>query len=124
MGVVLGRNVYVYAGASGSNPIIAGAKSCTVSRKCDTIEIASATSPTAREYLSGRTEWDVSISHLVATSAPFEALFKVGVTYTLSLVIAGVRKTGRAICVSAELGGAVGNLATGSAKFKGTGDLS
>lgn len=123
MAIVLGKDIKIYSGATGTTPIIAGAKSCSISKTCDTFETASATSPTAREYLPGRTDWEVSISQLVTTGAPFDAIMKVHGTYTISVVINGTRKTGTAICVSADASGAIGTLATGSVKLKGSGEL-
>ena len=123
MSVVLGKDVKIYAGTSGTSPLIAMAKNCTISQKCDLIEKASATQGTAREYIAGRDEWEVSLGHLVSSSAPFEGLLKVRGTYTLRITIAGVTKQGTAICTQAELNAPVGSLATGSVKFKGTGAL-
>jgi hypothetical protein len=129
MGVVLGKNIFIYAGASGTTPIIAAAKSCSISRKADLIERASASQQSAKEFLAGRTEWDVAISHLVTTetvgntSAPFSIKIQEGGEYTLSVVVGSVRLTGKAICVQADLSGAVGSLASGSVKFKGSGPL-
>ena len=123
MAVVLGKNVFIYAGQTGTTPVIAAAKSCTVSMKCDTIEKASATNQTSKEFLAGRTEWDVSLNHLVESTAPLEGLLKVGGTYTLSIVIGSTRKYGSAISVQADLAGAVGGLASGTVKFKGSGPL-
>ena len=120
---VLGKDVKIYAGASGTTPLIAMAKSCTVTRKCGMIEKASATQGTAKEYIADREEWEVSLGHLVSSGAPFDGLLKVRQTYTLRIVIAGVTKTGTAICTQAELSAPVGSLATGSVKFKGTGAL-
>ena len=90
---------------------------------CETVEKASSTSPTDKVFRAGRSEWEISISHLVVNSEPFDGLLKVGNTYTLSVVIESTRKTGTAICVAADLGGSVGNLATGSVKFQGSGPL-
>ena len=120
---VLGKDVKIYAGSSGTTPLIAMAKSCTVTRKCGMIEKASATQGTAKEYIADREEWEVSLGHLVSSGAPFDGLLKVRQTYTLRIVIAGVTKTGTAICTQAELSAPVGSLATGSVKFKGTGAL-
>ena len=91
--------------------------------KGEAIERSSAVSATAKEFVSGRTEWEVSVSHLVMSEAPFEGLLMVNQTVTLSIVINGTRKTGTAICTSAEIGAPVGGIATGSAKFKGSGEL-
>lgn len=123
MGVILGRKIFIYAGNSGTTPIIAAAKSCILSSSCDLIEKASATQNTSKEFLPGRDEWEVSLDHLITTGAEFEGLLKVRETYTLSIVINGVRKYGTAICQHAEISGPVGGLGRGSVKFKGSGPL-
>lgn len=123
MSVVLGRNVKIYAGSSGTSPLIAMAKTCTISMKCGLIEKASATNATSKEFIADREEWEISLGHLVSSSAPFEGLLKVRGTYGISVVIGTTRKTGTAICTQAEITGSVGSLATGSVKFKGTGPL-
>lgn len=129
MGVILGKNIFIYAGSSGTSPIIAAAKSCTISSNCDLIEKASSTQNTSKEYVAGRDEWEVSLDHIVTTGTtqnpvdPFEGLLKVRGTYTLSIVIGGIRKIGTAICQHADIRGSVGSLGTGSIKFKGSGPL-
>ena len=129
MGVIIGKNIFIYAGSSGTSPIIAAAKSCTISSNCDLIEKASSTQNTSKEYVAGRDEWEVSLDHLVTTGTtqspvdPFEGLLKVRGTYTLSIVIGGTRKIGTAICQHADSRGSVGSLGTGSIKFKGSGPL-
>ena len=115
--------MFIYAGQTGTTPIIAASKSCTISRKVDLYEKASSTQSTAKEFITGRSEWEVTLSHLVVSDAPFDGILKVGSSYTLSMVIGSTRKYGTAICVQADLSAPVGNLATGSVKFKGTGDL-
>lgn len=124
MAIVHGKDIKIYAGSSGSSPLIAAAKSCTISRKCNVIEISSETSNTDTDYIAGRTDWEVSLNHLVTSGAPFEGLLKVRDTYTLRISVGGSVLTGRAICQQADLQGAVGALATGSVKFKGKGPLS
>jgi hypothetical protein len=119
----LGKDVQIYAGSSGTSPLIAMAKTCTISKKCGLIEKASATNATSKEYIADREEWEISLGHLVSSSAPFEGLLKVRGTYGISVVIGTTRKTGTAICTQAEITGSVGSLATGSIKFKGTGPL-
>lgn len=123
MAVVLGKNIFIYSGSSGTSPIIAAAKSCSISFKCDLLEKASSTQGTSKEYIAGRDEWDISLDHLITTGAPFEGLLKVRQTYTISVVIAGVRKYGTAICQQADIQGAVGSLGRGSVRFKGSGPL-
>ena len=123
MSVVLGKNLQIYAGTTGTSPLIAMAKNCTVSEKCGVIEKASATNQSSKEFIADREEWEISLGHLVSSSAPFEGLLKVRGTYGISVVIGTTRKTGTAICTQAEITGSVGSLATGSIKFKGTGPL-
>ena len=123
MAVVLGKDIRIYAGTSGTTPIIAGARSCTISSKTDLIEKASASNQTSKEFIAGRTEWEIAISHLVMAGSEFEGMLKNGTTVSISVVINNVRKTGTAICYSDDIGGAVGNIATGSVKLKGTGPL-
>lgn len=123
MAVVLGKNIFIYSGSSCTSPIIAAAKSCSISSKCDLLEKASSTQGTSKEYIAGRDEWDISLDHLITTGAPFDGLLKVRQTYTISVVIAGVRKYGTAICQQADIQGAVGSLGRGSVRFKGSGPL-
>lgn len=123
MSVVLGKNIKIYAGASGTTPIIAMAKSCVVNKRSDLIETASASNQTSREYVAGREEWDVSLNHLVSSEAPVEGLLKVRGTYTIRLVIGSTTLQGTAICNEANVTATTGNLGTGSIKFKGSGPL-
>jgi hypothetical protein len=87
------------------------------------METASATNQTSKEFVPGRTEWEISISHLVVSSNEYQGMLKVGTQFSISVVINGVRKTGTAICNQADIGGAVGNIATGSIRLKGSGPL-
>ena len=123
MAVVLGKNIFIYSGSSGTTPIIAAARSCSISSNCDMIEKASSSQGTSKEYIAGRDDWSISLDHLVTTGAPFDGLLKVRQTYTISVVIAGVRKYGTAICQQADIQGSVGSLGRGSVKFKGSGPL-
>ena len=87
------------------------------------LEKASASNQSSKEFEPGRTEWDISISHLVVANSEYEGMLKVGTKLSISVVINGVRKTGMAICQHADIGGTAGNLATGSLKLKGSGPL-
>ena len=122
----LGKNLQIYSGSTGTTPIIAMAKSCSVSRKADAMEKSSSASATAKEFIAGRTEWDIQLSHLVPadSNASLNTLLMVGQSYGISVVLGGARMTGTVICLEADLQGAVGSLASGSVKFKGTGELS
>ena len=122
MSVILGRNVFIYSGASGTTPVIAAAKSCTINIKYDLIEKASSTQGTAKEYTYGRYEWDLTVDHLVVSSSEFEGLSLAGgARLLISVVINGVRKKGYVLCPQAGLSAPVSGLATGSVTFKGDG---
>ena len=122
MSVILGRNVFIYSGASGTTPVIAAAKSCTINIKYDLIEKASSTQGTAKEYTYGRYEWDLTVDHLVVSSNEFQGLSLAGgARLLISVVINGVRKKGYVLCPQAGLSAPVSGLATGSVTFKGDG---
>ena len=124
MGVILGRNVFIYSGASGTTPVIAAAKSCTINIKYDLIEKASSTQGTAKEFTYGRYEWDLTVDHLVVSSSEFEGLSLAGgARLLISVVVNGVRKKGYVLCPQAGLSAPVSGLATGSVTFKGDGEF-
>ena len=122
MSVILGRNVFIYSDGSGTTPVIAAAKSCTINIKYDLIEKASSTQGTAKEYTYGRYEWDLTVDHLVVSANEFQGLELAGHERLLiSVVVNGVRKKGYVLCPQAGLSAPVSGLATGSVTFKGDG---
>ena len=122
MSVILGRNVFIYSGASGTDPVIAVAKSCTINIKYDLIEKASSSQQNAKEYIYGRYEWDLTVDHLVVSSNEFQGLSLAGGQRLLiSVVVNNVRKKGYVLCPQAGLSAPVNGLATGSVTFKGDG---
>jgi predicted secreted protein len=123
MSVVLGRNVRIYQGTTGTSPIVAAAKSCTITKSGEVIEKSSSTQASAKEYLPGRSEWSVIINHLVVSEAPFDGIVKVLETYTLRINVEGTEMKGTAICTEASISAPIDAIANGSVKFKGTGEL-
>lgn len=123
MGVILGKSVLIYNGASGTTSLIAAAKSCTISKKIELIEKASSTQANAKEYTTGRYEWDVTINHLVVTGSEYAGILKVGQRILISTVVGTVRKKGYAICTQADISAPVHGLAQGVVKFKGDGEF-
>ena len=122
MSVILGWNVFIYSGASGTDPVIAAAKSCTINIKYDLIEKASSSQQNAKEYIYGRYEWDLTVDHLVVSSNEFQGLSLAGGQRLLiSVVVNNVRKKGYVLCPQAGLSAPVNGLATGSVTFKGDG---
>ena len=123
MSVILGKNVFIYSGATGTSPVIAAAKSCSITIKYDMIEKASSTQQNAKEFIKGRYEWDMTVDHLVTSGNEFQGLSLAGQRVLISVVINGVRKKGYVIVPQAGISAAVGGLATGSVTFKGDGEF-
>ena len=100
-------------------------KSHDINTTADTIEKASATQQSWREYLAGRKAWSVSMSYLVTTGAKIVWELKVGETFdvTISDSNSNYRLTGTAILETAKQTYTVGNLANGSFVLKGSGPL-
>lgn len=114
--------MFIYSGASGTSPVIAAAKSCTINIKYELIEKASSTQQRAKEFTYGRYDWDLTVDHLVVSSNEFQGLSLAGGSRLLiSVVINGVRKKGYVLCPQAGLSAPVSGLATGSVKFQGDG---
>ena len=114
--------MFIYSGASGTSPVIAAAKSCTINIKYELIEKASSTQQRAKEFTYGRHDWDLTVDHLVVSSNEFKGLSLAGGSRLLiSVVINGVRKKGYVLCPQAGLSAPVSGLATGSVKFQGDG---
>lgn len=123
MSIILGKNIIIFQGASGTTPAVAACKSCTISERCDMIEKASSSQQSAKEYIAGRSETDISMDHLVVSGNEFQGILMVRQTYTLRMVINGVTKTMTAICTQADISAPVGSLAKGSIKFKVSGSI-
>lgn len=123
MVVILGRNVFIYSGASGTSPVIAAAKSCNITIKYDLIEKASSTQSTAKEFITGRYEWELTVDHLVVSGSEYQGLRLAGQRVLISVVINNVRKKGYVIVPQAGISAPVNGLATGSVTFKGDGEF-
>lgn len=124
------------------NYIIGGARSCELTIDSDTIEISSAGSATAREFIAGRTTWTVTVNYLVSNP---KAILSVGGTtlasilnvrniYTLyfgergsgtsASTISSNYVSGQAILKSVKITATKGNLIQGSIVFQGSSALS
>lgn len=123
MGVILGKNVLVYSGATGTTPVVAAAKNCSINIKYDMIEKASSTQSTAKEFITGRYEWELTVDHLVVSGSEYQGLTLAGQRVLISVVINNVRKKGYVIVPQAGISAPVNGLATGSVTFKGDGEF-
>lgn len=118
MGVIHGKDIQIY-GAGGV--LIAAAKSCTIHKSNDAVEVAS-TTPSDREYIAGRSSWSIDLSYFV--SSGLSGMLMVGQTYTINVKVGGTQAaSGSALCVECDIQASIGNLATGSIKLQGSGPL-
>lgn len=126
--IILGRDLIVAV----DDRAIAAAKSCQVRIRCEAIEVSSPTRGRGREYRAGRMEWEVSVGTLVTAIAASASMVGKAVTVAFGIrdeanadsIDADERVSGRAIVTEWDSSGAVGNIATGSFKFRGNGELS
>ena len=118
MGIIHGKDIKIM---SGGGALIAAAKSCTIHRHADAIEVASSTDGTSKHYIAGRNEWSVDLSYFVSTDG---VSLQEGWTYSISMVIgSGVTWTGDVLCTDCDITGTMNNLSQGTIKLLGTGPL-
>lgn len=106
---------------------IAGAKSCEIVIQDEEMEVSSATQGEWREFISSIKDWSASCGHLLpASGTPMKsaaAMIGQKVTITFQTDMTGDTLTGQAIVKQWKTAGAVGNLATGTYQFRGSGAL-
>ena len=106
---------------------VAGARSAEVRVDGELVEVAAATQGDWREFMAGRKEWDVQVSHLVLANADIQKLITVNQKVTLLIKgrndanTAGL--TGQAFIQNAKQTYTKGALVQGAFTFKGTGPL-
>ena len=127
-----GNNVLVYT----NGYIIAGTKTNEIQTDCETIEIASPNQGAWKEFITGRKNWSITVSYLVAPdssaltvsgSTGLKDLLQVGNTFTLKIYKRGsssVVLQGSAILKTCKITATRGNLIQGSFQFVGNGSLS
>ena len=119
MSVIHGKDIKIYNNSG--TALLAGAKSCTIHKSCDTIETASG-SQTDRTYVPGRTSWTVDMDYLVTTGV--DGIPLVGTTYKIKVMVSGTQAlSGDVICTECDIQATMGNLSRGSIKMQGTGAL-
>lgn len=118
----LGKNIIVMWDDGGTLVAIAASKSCTFRNVSEVKEISSPSSSKARDYVSGRTSWNVSCRYLVSNVCD---MLKVGNTYTLNILNEDGQTglQGTAILVTCEISATQGDLAYGQFSFQGSGEL-
>jgi len=118
--MIYGKDILICKGAS---PVpIAAAKSCTINFGAGTAEKSSPISAAARCFDPGRTSWSIDVSALVGD---ISSMMIAGEVLTLTVKVSGASVlTGTAICTECRVTATTGNLAQGSFRFQGSGELS
>lgn len=106
---------------------IAGTRANEITSGCETIEIASATSGSWREFITGRKSWSITVNWLLITLDPI-MLLEVGNTYHLTIkrnngASGSAWCDGDAILTQCKITATKGQLAQGTFTFQGTGSL-
>lgn len=119
MGIIHGKDIKIQ---SSGGALIAAAKSCTIHRHADAIEVASASDATSKHYIAGRKEWSIDLSYFVSTDG---VSLEEGQTYSISVVVGTAATwTGTVLCTDCEIQATMGNLSQGTIKLLGDGPLS
>lgn len=120
--IIKGHDLIIYEGVPAV--AIAAAKSCTIVVNADTAETSSPSSSNARTFEPGRTSWEVSVSTLVLGT---DIILKAGQIYVLSWKLRQetfyVALSGTAICTQAQIEAGENQLAHGSLRFLGSGEI-
>lgn len=106
--------------------IIAGTRSNDIQSESEIKEIASPSQGSAREFIAGRTSWQVTVGWLLSSVEDIQHLLSVGQTYALSFVDNTDNTSlveGSAILKTCKITATHGNLIQGSFVFQGTGAL-
>lgn len=121
-----GKDIIIILSQNGTALAGTAVKSHDITTAADTIEKASSTQQSWREYLAGRKAWSINMSYLVTTGAKIHWELKVGETFTVTVADnnSNYRLTGTAVLETAKQTYTVGNLANGSFVLKGSGPLS
>lgn len=119
MGIIHGKDIKILN--SGGTALIAAAKSCTIHRHSDAIEVASSSDQNSRHYIAGRKEWSIDLSYFVSTSG---VSLEEGTIYSIQVAIgSGVTWVGQALCTDCDIQATMPNLSQGSIKLLGSGPL-
>jgi len=113
--MIHGRELKIYK----NGEAIACSTSCNYEANAEVIEVASATSANAKEYIVGKQSWTVENSSLFATTSNFN--LATGDEVDLRFRSNTTEYGGRARCTSCKLVATIGNLCKYTATFVGDG---
>lgn len=119
MAIIHGKDIKILNSSNAA--LIAAAKSCTIHRHADALEVASASDATSKHYIAGRKEWSVDLAHLISTAG---VTLQEGQTYSIKVKVGSTATwTGTVLCTDCDIQATMGNLSTGSIKLLGNGPL-
>lgn len=106
---------------------IAGTRANEITSGCETIEIASATSGSWREFIAGRKSWSITVNWLMIGLTP-DIVLEVGNTYHLTMkrntgAPGSIWGDGDAILTQCKITATIGQIAQGTFTFQGTGSF-
>jgi predicted secreted protein len=114
------------------NTPIAAVKSQDIITNADTIETASATQPTWREFIAGRKDWQLTVNYLLLAQSALgvngsgiEDILQVGNTFQFVFCDdeGSEAFSGKAILTQCKITDTIQTLAKGSFSFRGKGAL-
>lgn len=125
-------NIFIILASNGSSYVpLACCKSNEIELRCGSIEVASPTQGSFREFIADRKEWTFTTTYLVSTDntdyyARLADILQVGNTVA---IVWRNRQTfeelrGNAIITTCKITATKGSLCVGSFSFQGTGALS
>lgn len=118
--MINGCNILIYEGGTA----VAGTRDFTLNLGADAMEDSSPFSASARTYELDMKSWDVTVTRLV--TAMKSTLLHVGGTYSMAFRVrgdVGDYVTGTVLCTEAQVEAAVDNLARGTWRFVGLGEI-
>ena len=116
--ILHGRNIKIF---EWGHPI-GQSKSCTIQCNGEASECASKTSARSRDFLAGRTDWNLTINKFV-DSITYD-MVHAGREYVVQFVVDDDDMlTGSAICTEVRMQATEGKLAEASLTFLGNGEL-
>lgn len=123
---MIGNDILIVLTCDGVDVGTTTIRSHDITVKGEAIEKASSTQQEFREFIAGRTDWEVNVSYLVKLVSDVQFLKLVNKTFTLTMKYrtdSSALLTGEAILITCKQAYTRGNLITGSFQFTGTGAL-
>ena len=120
-----GRNIFISRKVGADWVPIAASKSMSIQVDAEQIEVSSLTTGMWRDYLSGRKQWGVDLSFLVASASDSRLrLIEVGERIHVRIDSGDDHYlVGYANVVTAKITATIGSLAQGSWRLQGCGEL-